>query len=154
MRGAPEAGAPRDIPLLANGEQKQRILDVASQSRASARAGDAEGLRGCHAALHNLIAEVPANKLLSKAVSHGLVMSFTLRSRDVLTKDDSVYCGEEHVAYAKIIFGGNTSEASKLIQAHIMVSLRLVPNTGLRACLKTLIEQELGLVARILVLLT
>jgi DNA-binding GntR family transcriptional regulator len=70
-------------------------------------------------AFHRSVADSTGNRLLAKAVEDSLVLALTLRSRDVLTPDDSVHCGRQHVQLSKTIKARNAELAGKQMFDHI-----------------------------------
>ena len=103
----------------ANGPQRQTITDAARKSLECARSGDSGGFAEWDMAFHTSVADSAGNKLLAKAVSDSVVLAFTLRSRDVLTPDDSVHCGRQHVQLAKSIKSGDAALAAQQMLDHI-----------------------------------
>jgi DNA-binding GntR family transcriptional regulator len=100
-------------------EQRQVIADAARKSLEFARAADSAGFAEWDMTFHTSVAAAAGNKLLAKAVGDSVVLAFTLRSRDVLTPDDSIHCGRQHVQLAKTIKAGNQELAAQQMLDHI-----------------------------------
>ncbi|HEX3789883.1 MAG TPA: GntR family transcriptional regulator [Pseudonocardiaceae bacterium] len=103
----------------ADDPQRLVIVEAARKSLESARKGDPEAFAEWDMSFHTSVAEAAGNKLLTKAVGDSIVLAFTLRSRDVLTSDDSVHCGRQHVALAKAIKAGEAEQAAQQMFTHI-----------------------------------
>jgi DNA-binding GntR family transcriptional regulator len=99
--------------------QRQTITEAARKSLEYARNADAAGFAEWDMAFHRSVALASGNKLLSKQVEDSVVLAFTLRSRDVLTPDDSVHCGRQHVQLARSIKAGDTEQAAQQMFDHI-----------------------------------
>ncbi|MFF4600714.1 GntR family transcriptional regulator [Amycolatopsis sp. NPDC001319] len=100
-------------------EQRATITDAAEKSLHHARAGDAAAFNEWDLAFHRMIGQSCGNSLLNNAVDNAVVLAFTLRSRDVFAPDDSVRCGDRHVALAKSIHEGYAELAGKQMIDHI-----------------------------------
>jgi GntR family transcriptional regulator, rspAB operon transcriptional repressor len=104
----------------ATAEQRAGIIAAASSSLQCARAEDSEGFARWDREFHLSVAGASGNDLLAKAVEDSVTLAFTLRSRDVLTVDDSVRCGRHHVGISRTIKKGDGELASKQMQEHII----------------------------------
>jgi DNA-binding GntR family transcriptional regulator len=100
-------------------EQRATISEAAAKSLEFARATDSSGFAEWDMAFHRSVADASGNSLLANAVEDSVVLAFTLRSRDVLTTDDSVHCGRQHVTLAKTIKAGDGALAAKQMFDHI-----------------------------------
>ncbi|WP_329133788.1 GntR family transcriptional regulator [Streptomyces sp. NBC_01476] len=119
LRSGLEAGAARTAADRADAAQRQAIAGAAKNSLDSARSQDTAGFSQWDTSFHSVVAQATGNRLLSKAVDDSLVLAFTLRSRDVLTLDDSVHCGQQHVDIAEAIKAGDAEAAARGMHDHI-----------------------------------
>jgi GntR family transcriptional regulator, rspAB operon transcriptional repressor len=103
----------------ATADERAVIAEAARKSLEFARKGDTSGFAEWDMTFHTSVADAAGNKLLAKAVGDSVVLAFTLRSRDVLTPDDSVHCGRQHVQLAKAIKAGDAELAGQLMLDHI-----------------------------------
>jgi GntR family transcriptional regulator, rspAB operon transcriptional repressor len=104
----------------ATDKQRTEIITAAANSLQHARSEDAEGFAEWDRAFHLSVALASGNELLSKAVEDSVILAFTLRSRDVMTLDDSVRCGRHHVSISKVIKKGDGEQAGKQMREHIV----------------------------------
>jgi DNA-binding GntR family transcriptional regulator len=104
----------------ATDKQRAEIIAAAANSLQFARAEDGEAFALWDRAFHISVAEASGNTLLAKAVEDSVILAFTLRSRDVMTVDDSVRCGRHHVGISKTIKKGDSELASKQMREHIV----------------------------------
>jgi DNA-binding GntR family transcriptional regulator len=109
--------------------QRAEIIDAAAKSLQFARAGDPADFSKWDLAFHTSIGKSTRNELLAKAVEDSVILAFTLRSRDVLTADDSVRCGQLHVALSKSIEKGDGELAAKQMREHILSVTEFVINS-------------------------
>jgi DNA-binding GntR family transcriptional regulator len=119
LRSGLEASAARTAAARADAAQRQAIASAAKNSLDSARSSDAAGFSQWDTSFHSVVAQATGNRLLAKAVDESLVLAFTLRSRDVLTLDDSVHCGQQHVDIANAIRAGDAEVAAQGMHDHI-----------------------------------
>lgn len=119
VRSGLESVAARLAAVRADNDQRTEIVEAAKKSLDFAREADAAGFAEWDMAFHRSVAESTGNRLLAKAVEDSLVLALTLRSRDVLTPDDSVHCGRQHVQLAKTIKARNAELAGKQMFDHI-----------------------------------
>ncbi|WNI16470.1 GntR family transcriptional regulator [Actinacidiphila sp. ITFR-21] len=119
LRSGLEGSAARTAAARADTAQRQAIVSAAKNSLDSARSQDAAGFGQWDTSFHSVVAQSTGNRLLAKAVDESLVLAFTLRSRDVLTLDDSVHCGQQHVDIAKAIKAGDAEAAARGMHDHI-----------------------------------
>jgi DNA-binding GntR family transcriptional regulator len=119
VRTGLESTAAKLAAERATAEQRQLITEAARKSLEFARNGDSAGFAEWDMSFHTSVADSCGNKLLAKAVGDSVVLAFTLRSRDVLTADDSVHCGRQHVQLAKSIKAGQTDLAAQQMLDHI-----------------------------------
>jgi DNA-binding GntR family transcriptional regulator len=103
----------------ATAPQRLAITEAARKSLEFARNGDSAGFAEWDMSFHTSVAAAAGNKLLAKAVGDSVVLAFTLRTRDVLTPDDSVHCGRQHVQLAKSIRAGDKELAAQQMLDHI-----------------------------------
>jgi DNA-binding GntR family transcriptional regulator len=119
LRSGLEASAARTAAGRADAAQRQAIASAAKNSLDSAVSRDSAGFSQWDTSFHSVVAQSTGNRLLSKAVDESLVLAFTLRTRDVLTPDDSVHCGQQHVDIANAIRDGQAEEAAVQMHDHI-----------------------------------
>ncbi len=119
LRSGLESSAARTAAQRADTGQRQSISSAAKNSLESARSADAAGFSQWDSSFHNVVAHATGNRLLAKAVGDSLVLAFTLRTRDVLTPDDSVHCGQQHVDIAEAIKSSDPDAAARLMHDHI-----------------------------------
>jgi GntR family transcriptional regulator, rspAB operon transcriptional repressor len=119
VRSGLECVAAQLAAVRADNDQRAEIVEAAKKSFDFARAGDSAGFAEWDMAFHRSVADSTGNRLLAKAVEDSLVLALTLRSRDVLTPDDSVHCGRQHVQLAKSIKARNGELAGKQMFDHI-----------------------------------
>ena len=91
----------------ATDEQRAEIIAAAANSLQYARAEDAEGFARWDRAFHVSVAAGERQRPAGQAVEDSVILAFTLRSRDVMTLDDSVRCGRHHVSISKTIKKGD-----------------------------------------------
>jgi DNA-binding GntR family transcriptional regulator len=103
----------------ADADQRALIVDAAKNSLDKARDEDSAGFAEWDMAFHRSVAAATGNPQLTKAVEDAVVLAFTLRSRDVLTPDDSVHCGRQHVQIARSIKTNKPELAAKQMFDHI-----------------------------------
>jgi DNA-binding GntR family transcriptional regulator len=120
LRSGMESVAARLAAARADTAQRASIIEAAEKSLNYARASDSAGFAEWDMAFHRSVADSTDNDLLSKAVENAVVLAFTLRSRDVLTADDSVRCGRHHVSIARAIKRGDAESAAKQMFDHIV----------------------------------
>jgi DNA-binding GntR family transcriptional regulator len=104
----------------ATDKQRAEIITAAANSLQYARSEDSEAFALWDRAFHVSVAAASGNVLLAKAVEDAVILAFTLRSRDVMTVDDSVRCGRHHVNISKMIKKGDSEQASKQMRDHII----------------------------------
>jgi DNA-binding GntR family transcriptional regulator len=119
VRSGLECVAAQLAAVRADNDQRTQIVEAAKKSFDFAREGDAAGFAEWDMAFHRSVADSTGNRLLAKAVEDSLVLALTLRSRDVLTPDDSVHCGRQHIQLAKTIKARNGELAGKQMSDHI-----------------------------------
>ena len=119
VRSGLESVAAQLAAVRADDAQRATIAETAKNSLDSARKGDAAAFSEWDMAFHRSVGASTGNKQLTKAVEDSIVLAFTLRTRDVLTPDDSVHCGRQHVQLAKTIKAGNGELAAKQMFDHI-----------------------------------
>ncbi|HVQ92419.1 MAG TPA: GntR family transcriptional regulator [Mycobacteriales bacterium] len=119
VRSGLESVAAQLAAVRADNDQRTEIMEAAKKSLDFAREADAAGFAEWDMAFHRSVAESTGNRLLAKAVEDSLILALTLRSRDVLTPDDSVHCGRQHVQLAKTIKARNAELAGKQMFDHI-----------------------------------
>lgn len=110
----------------ATDKQRADIIAAAANSLQCARAEDSENFARWDRQFHVSVAEASGNDLLAKAVEDSVILAFTLRSRDVLTIDDSVRCGRHHVAIAQTIKKGDAPQAAQQMHDHITAVTQFV----------------------------
>ncbi len=120
VRTGLETVAAQLAAVRASDEQRAEIIAAAANSLKYARAEDSEGFAHWDREFHLFVAEASGNELLAKAVDDSVTLAFTLRSRDVLTVDDSVRCGGHHVDISKTIKKGNGELAGQQMRDHIL----------------------------------
>jgi DNA-binding GntR family transcriptional regulator len=120
VRAGLETMAAELAATRATDKQRTDIITAAANSLQFARAEDSEGFALWDRAFHVSVAEATGNSLLAKAVEDSVILAFTLRSRDVMTVDDSVRCGRHHVNISKTIKKGDSELASKQMREHIV----------------------------------
>jgi DNA-binding GntR family transcriptional regulator len=101
-------------------EQRAAIITAAANSLQFARAEDAEGFARWDRAFHVGVGRACGNDRRATLVEDSVILAFTLRSRDVLTLDDSVRCGRHHVSISKTIKKGDGEAAGKQMREHIL----------------------------------
>jgi DNA-binding GntR family transcriptional regulator len=126
VRSGLETRSAQLAAMRANDEQRASIVDAAAKSLQFARARDAAGFAQWDMAFHRSVAVATGNDLLAKAVEDSVILAFTLRSRDVLTPDDSVRCGRQHVALSRTIKKGDGELAAKQMFEHIVEVTKFV----------------------------
>jgi DNA-binding GntR family transcriptional regulator len=120
LRSGLESVAARLAATRADAAQRGVITAAAEKSLQFARARDGAGFAEWDMAFHRSVADATDNGLLAKAVDDSVVLAFTLRSRDVLTADDSVRCGRHHVSIARAIKKGDAESAATQMYDHIV----------------------------------
>jgi DNA-binding GntR family transcriptional regulator len=126
VRSGLETVAAQLAAVRATEDQRAEILTAATHSLEFAKAEDAEGFARWDKAFHLSVAEATGNELLAKAVEDSVVLAFTLRSRDVMTLDDSVRCGRHHVGISKTIKKGDSELAGQQMREHIVAVTEFV----------------------------
>jgi DNA-binding GntR family transcriptional regulator len=119
LREALEVHAARLAALRATPVAADRIQAYADESLAGAQAGDVAAFRRADRAFHQHIAAASGNGKLASFIDNALVLTWTLRLRDVPMADDSLECASQHQAVARAIRDGAAEAAAQAMGNHL-----------------------------------
>jgi GntR family transcriptional regulator, rspAB operon transcriptional repressor len=108
---------------LAAGRVSEReallIRSHATDSLAAAQQGHVADFRRADREFHRAVADASSNQRLASSIDDALVLTWTLRLRDVPLADDSRECAQQHVAIADAIGNANADLAAQEMGIHI-----------------------------------
>lgn len=119
VREALEAQAAR---LAATSATPSQIADVRAatvRSTAAAAAGDVETFRRWDRAFHDAVANAAGNDRLAEMIRDALLLTWTVRRRDVPLADDSPECAKHHETILEHITGKDPRAAGEAMSLHI-----------------------------------
>lgn len=119
IREALEVFTARRAAEVATPEQRRGISDAAARSLEGARGGDLVMFSDNDNLFHQAITAVAANARLSEMVENAFALIVALRTRDLPDRDNSIECGEEHVAIAEAIAEGEPTVAGERMRSHV-----------------------------------
>jgi DNA-binding GntR family transcriptional regulator len=119
IREALEAQAAR--LSASNGTDKDLgyIQTASARSMEAASAGRVEEFRKWDRRFHHAIARAAHNERLAEMIRDALLLTWTVRRRDVPLADDSPECAKQHVVIAQSITHRQGQEAAEAMASHI-----------------------------------
>ena len=97
----------------------KEIAMAAKSSLDCASSSDRDGFRRWDGTFHRLVAGACGNVILASAIEDSLVLTSTLRVRDIPVSGDSVTCGQEHVRVSEAIADRDERAAADVMQLHV-----------------------------------
>ena len=119
LREALEVHAARLAAVRAGPATVDRIQAYADESLAGAQSGDVGAFRRADRAFHQHIAMACENNRLATMIDNALVLTWTLRLRDVPMADDSLECASQHQTVAVAIRDGAADRAAEAMSNHL-----------------------------------
>lgn len=126
LRSGLEPDGAMRASLRADRGQRKQIAEAAQLSLERAERRDSRGFAEWDTKFHLAVAAATGNKMEAKAIENAVILAFALRSRDVITIDDSAKCGADHVHIARAIADGAADEAKQMMYTHIIEAMDLV----------------------------
>lgn len=126
LRSGLEHTSARLAASRADADSAERVLFLAKESQARAKAGDSDGFRRADHEFHTAVAQASGNALLTAAVDESLTLTSVLRERDVPVAGDSFACATEHVQVAEAISATLATQAADLMQGHVNHVMQIV----------------------------
>jgi len=120
LRSGIEADGAMRAARRADAFQRKLIAESAELSLERAKLRDSRGFAEWDTKFHLAVAEGTGNKLQAQLIENAVILAFALRSRDVITIDDSAKCGADHVHIAEAIAAGAEADAQHLMYEHII----------------------------------
>lgn len=135
LREGLECQAAKLAALKATPEEAAAIRSLAKDSMVAARAGKVDRFRKADGALHRAIATASDNPRLAEMIENALVLTWTLRLRDVPLADDSLECAKQHESIAEAIVDGDVDRAARAMGDHIQTVQQIVVSAFERSVL-------------------
>jgi DNA-binding GntR family transcriptional regulator len=119
IREALEVQAARLAAANAADREVAEITKASAESTEAAAAGRVELFRKWDRRFHHAVADATGNERLAEMIRDAVLLTWTLRRRDVPLADDSLECAKHHEAIAKNIASRRAEDAAKAMGAHI-----------------------------------
>lgn len=119
LREALETQAAKLAAVRASEREVSMIRSHAAESLAAAQQGNVADFRRADRAFHHEVASASSNQKLAASIEDALVLTWTLRLRDVPLADDSRECAQQHNAIADAIGSADPDLAAQEMGRHI-----------------------------------
>lgn len=119
VREALEAQAARLAAVTASPKQLAAIKAATAKATDAANAGDVSLFRKWDRQFHDAIAYAAGNDRLTEMISDALLLTWTVRRRDVPLADDSPECAKQHEVIVDCISSRSPIGAGEAMSSHI-----------------------------------
>ncbi len=119
IREALEAQAARLSATYATEKDLSSIQTASARAMEAASDGRVEEFRKWDRRFHHAVASAAHNDRLAEMIHDALLLTWTVRRRDVPLADDSPECAKQHVVIAESIIDRRGQEAAEAMASHI-----------------------------------